>query len=86
MRGQTYNLQRNEFADFSSPGFRVGHTRVNSHIVVESIRKVDSDGIDGMLTLIAAKDDATITFNRGPSTFHSIHAQADNGQFITREL
>ena len=62
-----------------SGGLTIGSLGASSSITVTGITKANSDGITGIVTMLATVDDSKITFATTPSTFHALAAQADNG-------
>ena len=62
----------------TSGGLTIGSLGASSSITVTGITKANSDGITGIVTMLATVDDSKITFATTPSTFHALAAQADN--------
>ena len=45
-----------------------------------------SNGITGIVTLIANRNGSTVTFNDGDSTFYAVEVQADKGVLVNQHL
>ena len=78
-----FSVSPKELQRVSSTGFYLGGDACGE-FWVDGIKKEHSDGILGVLTLAATKDDAYILFRRYASTFNALAAQADNGIIVTK--
>ncbi|SCA58957.1 hypothetical protein AB751O23_BM_00010, partial [Chlamydiales bacterium SCGC AB-751-O23] len=80
-----YDLSKLELSRITSGVTQIGDS-TSSSITVDNVAESDSDGISGMLTLDATKDDANITFQTVASTFNSLTAKADDGIILNVDL
>ena len=57
-----------------------------SGLHVVDLSKEQTSHVEGIVTLVATEDDATIVFSGAASTFWGLHAQADNGIHVQVDL
>jgi hypothetical protein len=67
-----------EFALITANGMTIGGTACGSHTVTGASASA-TNGISGVLTLLATRDEATVTFSASDSTFNALSVTADKG-------
>jgi len=73
-------LSGSELALITASGLSIGKAGVNLNVEVSEVTASHSNGITGVVTLIASTDGSSIVFgSAGSSTFYALSAQADNG-------
>jgi hypothetical protein len=65
----------------ATTGMTIGGARCGSQ-VVDAVLATNSASLLGMLTLLATRDDAQVTFSGTSSTFNAMAVQADNGVLV----
>jgi hypothetical protein len=78
-------IDQSEMQRIQSSGLVLGGT-VSGNIVVSNVTKSDSRTIEGVISLIAQRDDASIVFSVTASTFYGLAALADNGVQVQVDL
>jgi hypothetical protein len=76
---QETDIEAEELEVIESGGLIVGSAGVNNNVNIVGIKARHSNGITGLVTLVATQDDAQVVFQSKGSTFWGVHAQADNG-------
>jgi hypothetical protein len=80
------SIEADEFKAFQATGLTLGCAGINRNIHVTGISNISSNGVTGVVTLLATVDDASISFENLPSVFHSLAVQADNGLRVSTDL
>ncbi|SCA58626.1 hypothetical protein AB751O23_AI_00010, partial [Chlamydiales bacterium SCGC AB-751-O23] len=80
-----YDLSKAELSRITSGVTQIGDVTSGS-ITVDNVAASDSDGISGMLTLDASKDNSTVVFETLASIFNSLTAKADDGISLSVDL
>ena len=74
-----------ELGQITATGMTVGGTNCGSQTVT-GITETNSDGISTILTLLASRDDAQVTFTGDGSTFNILSVEADDGVLIKTKV
>jgi len=80
-----FSINAAEMTRTTSAGLVLGGPQCGSQ-VIEAILRANSNGIEGVVTLVASKQLASVTFSAAPSTFYGLAAQADDGVFLQVDI
>ena len=67
-----------EFGKITANGMTIGGAACGSQ-TVSGVTAANSDKVSGVLTLLASRDEATVTFSSAGSTLNALVAAADKG-------
>ena len=68
--------------NLDTAGLTIGQLGVNGNIRVGGLTKLNTDGVHGIVSLVATTDDSQIVFDGSHSTFGMLAVQADNGVLL----
>jgi hypothetical protein len=72
------SLAASELQQITATGMTIGGTTCGSQ-TVDGVTTVSSAGISQVLTMLASRDDASVTFSSTGSSFNALSVQSDNG-------